>query len=64
MPVADLPAYRQIFMVGGDRLLKPPHLPQRRAQVVQHYALAESVAGLPEDRRGVLSSCLMMAVDV
>lgn len=36
--------------MGGDRLLKPPHLRQRHAEADQRQTLAVPVPGLPEDR--------------
>ena len=40
MPVANLPAYRRRVLTRGDRLLKPPRFPQRRAHLGKCYAFA------------------------
>src|ERR1035441_1025212 len=53
--VAGLPEDGGGVLVGGDRLVEPPHLPQGNAEVVQGRALAVPVAGLPEDGGGVLA---------
>ena len=54
MPVPGLPVDRGRLLMGGDRLLKPPHLPQRQAEVVQRHALAVPVPRLPVDRGRLL----------
>ena len=42
--------------MSGDRLIEPPHLLQRGAEVVQRPAFTVPVAGLPADRRVFLMS--------
>ena len=45
VPVPGLPEDRGSVLAGADRLLKPPHLPQRRAKIVQHTAFADRRLG-------------------
>ena len=49
VPVAGLPEDRGRVLARGDRLLEPPHLPQREAEVVQRRGLV--VPGRPDGGR-------------
>src|SRR5438876_1189150 len=53
--VAGLPEDGGGVLVGGDRLLEPPHPLQRHTEVGQRIALAVTVVGLTVDSGSALA---------
>jgi len=62
--VAELLADREVVLVGSDGLVEPPHLPQRKPEVVPRRTFAVAVAELAKPWMELAASGKRLMVDI